>query len=423
MAFGLSLPGIGGGLPGLDDINDIIGSITDEALDIASVLNDIRHRVADTQVMDELVEPSVQGAVMVFDTPYQFTQAGFRTALRRYREGGGGWQGLANVPATTPSAAVDYGLSVAAQSELTAYAGQGTAHLLGLDVVAPTLGDGFFIEGNLRDTVESQRRAQGLIHGQGITIGRWVASPLEPGSTEHTLLSGFTDAAIALAGPGELAIGRSLESAVAARHLRTAARPSTRAIIETVGEGDEAVDVIRGFRAATTREHLFQDWGGLRHARPTYDAQRVAHALDTPLGRRTIETIADSDAFTIRNLFKGKVDGDVLRVLGEADDASTVRHILQSELGTHIMGRPKGQMRRGLGSLFETARESSIGRTAARLVDHVPGRWVDLENPTRVLDQVDSSLNNLRLSSASRRRWINRFTAATARHQREELLK
>ena len=370
---------------------------------IAERVDAARHAAAATWYADHVIEPTVQGSVMVLDSPYQLTQATFRTGLRRWREGGlVGDRGFIPTSQAGLQDRLTDPLRVGLQMELPTFIGSNVASLFDEDVERLTIGDGYFVGGTTRERVDEARRSTATINGQTASIGRWVASPLEPGSTQHTLLSGFVDAAVAVAGPGELAVARSFEAAKAARAFRSADGVST---------------------AETLSQRLFQEWGGLRRTRATVDAQRVNHALNTEQGLRTIERIAESDAYDIRRLFRGKIRAEVAQELAAATDPADVRRVLQRELGSTILARPSGYMRRGASSLMETARETSVGRTTARLVSQVPSRWIDIEDPTQTLGQVSLQLENVRATPATQRRWINRFSEATSRFEREELLK
>lgn len=395
--------GTGFDLPG--PIGDVMERVTEYSGRAAGAVNSARHAAAGTAIADNVLEPTIQGAVMVLDYPYQFTQANFRTSLRRYRKGGLiGDRGL--IPTSVGGVrdlAADQ-VNIGLQTELPRFVAQTAVAPFREGLERPDIGDGYFLGGSFREGVDATRRSEAEVDGHTATIGRWVASPLEPGTREHTLLSGFVDAAIAVAGPGELALARSFEAGAAARTLRSA-------------------DGVAAPVADNLAQRLFKDWGGLRRTRPSYDADRVRHALDTDMGQRAIVEIARSDAFDVRRLFGNKVPAETAQALAQTDDVADVRRILQSELGSTILTRPPGHMRRGVGSLLEVGRESSAGRTVARALDTVPARWMDIDNPTRALEQVDVNLTNIRASEATRRRWTNRFADTASRFEREELLK
>lgn len=326
----------------------------------------------------DLVKPVVRGGLTVLASPYEESQglirviAGSAGGAAAGLVGGGAIGAAVGAPfggvGAVPGAAVGAiagGVAGAvtgqlanpriqghssggSQSELGIAAGQ---LLRGKPV---DLGSGFLPGGEVRK--EQTRRAQQVsIGGHALTPGRLAASAItEPGTREWKVLSGLVDFYGAKnADPANLVLG----------------------------------DVAKGLKA----RKLFspEDAGLIAGLRRTVATDRVGQWLDNPrTGGKVIEGLAgDNDAYSIWRRTGKKLDAADVLALSKLDDPVAVRAYLEPKLGVEVGAKPTL-------SRYPSTNPTVRRITDARLLQGLPGRYIDFDNPGQAVQTVDNMLRN-----------------------------
>lgn len=309
---------------------------------------------------------ATRGAVRALTTalsaPYEEAQAGIRNAASQGRLGsaavGVGPLGLLGAAAGWAAGDEVEGEAKPFQSSAAVAIGS----LVKGDRV--DLGTGFFPGGDVRK--EQVRRARSVqIGGRSLTPGRLLATSVtEPGTKPYTVLSGFVDAAAAVADP-------------AAKGLKVAGQARAAHKFFTATDAAEA--------------------GLVRGRRPAVIAEQVERWIDSPKATKLAEKLAeDTDFLSIWRRTGKKVPVDVVLKLKDAGDPVAVKQVLRES----VLG---GQIREKIGA----GPLSDIGLTVkrqtgqVRLLQQMPGNHVDMSDPDRAVETIDRFLRNAKVDDAT----------------------
>lgn len=286
------------------------------------------------------------------------------------------------------------------------------------------LGTGFLPGGEVEDTVK--RRANRLtlkvndaqFGGPGnpsITTGRITAAKVaEPGTAQFNALSGLVDAGVAWFGdPSSAALGAakganlSMRAGRAQRALRSEGLAQAGRELVTNPSMVAAVDRSYQARAA---ENLGDVAGRLIHprgGRNTVDLTRADEWL-TKGGRTTVERIAETGSFYDLWQATGKKMGvDLTRRLAEASTPQDVMSILRPALGTEMRHAPE----------FVGFKAARANRQGVRLLQGMPGSFLDPEDMDEMVEQADRWLRNAKVPPELRKEAVE--TLAQPRPKQE----
>ncbi len=225
------------------------------------------------------------------------------------------------------------------------------------------LGSGFFPdpEGKIMKAQAEAAREYSpyLIGGSAWTPGRALAGELfDPDTTPFTVLSGFTDAAVALAlDPSAPLFSWVGKGGRAARTLETAENIAAR---EGRAFGGQA-NLVRAYEEGRISYETLEEVGMMGARRRWTDPRNALSFLYSSTGDNLVNQIAAQDSAT-RIWWEGfnkKIPFEIAQDLAETSDPSQVRIILADVFGTEIRQVPRWrngtQLNRWLIDLPETA--------------------------------------------------------------------
>ncbi len=243
-------------------------------------------------------------------------------------------------------------------------------------------GSGFFVNpdsgvGQARQAEEAKfgqmRYADGSMHNR--SIGRDFASMFtEPGSRGFQVLSGATDAGVAI---GADLPGNQITQGLKAAHQ-----------FQAIGEGIEYADDVSRIRKARDAAGLIFNPG----SRATYSPEVMEGWLGTSTGINTVTKLAGSDE---REIFKmaPKMPADMVRALARAETPEEVRTVLRAGLGRGAEALPTTK----LGQYGVTAK-SHMPDVYKRWVNRLPSDvWPDLDNADELLTSFDRELDAMNM--------------------------
>lgn len=236
--------------------------------------------VGDGSFVDEQVlKPTVRGAMVVLDSPVQMTQGTASVLHDAYVEDG--WRGVLTAGSTT-----QVGLQALEQTDI----GQVTNEIMQGN--APDLGNGFFVdeESEVGQARLSARMRYETVNGQPFTVGNLVADQVAtPGSTEYTMLAGLTDLSLEVAGPG------------------------------------------------AAFDHLFL----ANRVRNTISPENAQTFLTSNRGTRVMEGLAESTSFSFIDRALGEAaDPAIVEAIRVTDDVDEVSTLVRSQLGLEVTDAP-----------------------------------------------------------------------------------
>lgn len=254
-------------------------------------------------------------------------------------------------------------------------AGVAIGHLLRGEKV--DLGSGFLPAGTVVEEREANELRAGTIAGHAVTPGRLYADLVfEPGSKPYSVLSGVTDAFVAL----------KLD-------------PANAALLK-------AGEINRG-------RDLFAEAGGILGLRRTVSPAGVEAWLNSQRGQRVLDWFARNDDFYKSWLAtgRGKIAPETLTALRDATTPEEVSDILRPLLGTVIPTKST------VTPLMGAALESRYSRASVRLLNRMPGTAIDLEDHTQAVNQVEAFLRNVKAPTATVATFTERAARAVDRNQ------
>lgn len=298
------------------------------------------------------VTPVIRTGMMVLDAPLQELQGQFRNVVS------GQPQSLANWESQS-----DLGIALGNLSR-------------GEQV---DVGTGIFVDPKSAVVKERIRRAleRGNIGGHTITPGRWVADLVfEPGSREFSLLSGLTDASVAIAAdPSNIALG--------------------------------------GAAKARAANKLFTEAGGIFGLRKTVSPTAVEKWLDGKPGTEVAEWLAThNDPYELHKMLGKRAPIELLPTLADETDPNQIKDILRPYLGTAIQEKPS----------VPTALEVARSKPKSRMWGIVPSDVIDLDDAYDSAIQVERSLQNMNAPSEMVGEWFGKMARATDRVERYDVL-
>lgn len=243
-----------------------------------------------------------------------------------------------------------------------------------------------------------------------ITPGRVIAGKVaEPGDTAFNVVSGMLDAGVAWFGDPSSAIGGVWKAQRVGNRLNRAQRAATSggALRElshsgllagvagdALGGGAKALDRSLQSRAAESLAGLIPGYGGTRNSVMT----DVTEAFFAKQGRHLIEKFAESDFTTIQAATGGKMPVKVMRALADADTTSKVMDVIRSEAGAGLRESPEF-----LG--FKVTRDN---RRGVRLLQGMPGAFVDPNDLDGMVNQTDRMMRNLGVPAKMRQEAVEK---------------
>ena len=182
---------------------------------------------------------------------------------------------------------------------------------------------------------QRRERERGEIAGHSVTLGRAIASAadaatghtvIEPGSRQYQLLSGLTDAAVAL---------RADPTIWALHGIGTEAK-----LFEGVGSVGKGIEAYKATGAISDAFKAFQDAGGITGLRGTVDADAVNKWLEGD-GAHVVNQIANtSDPYLIWRKLGREATPQLTAALADEHDPGAVADLLRGQLGTQIRHQP-----------------------------------------------------------------------------------
>lgn len=263
------------------------------------------------------------------------------------------------------------------------------------------LGSGFFVdpESEVEQRRRSQERARGTVAGSAITPGRVLAyEVVEPGTRPYTVISGLTDAAVAMwADPTNAFLGGT-----------SAARAADRELMSGPATGS----------------------GLINASRRTVDVDQVRNWLDSPGFREGFgRYAAEGDYRAIREATKGKLPAEVEVALADAESVDEVVELLTPHVDD--MGRPTGigYDLRHPQDVLRVPNGLTLRRSAGRVraFNMMPSDTWRLDDATSMVEDTERFLRNIRATDDEVALWTERMARTDVgirgRNQRFDVLK
>lgn len=375
---------------------------------------------------DENITPAVKGAIrtgfVVLETPLQEIQ----TVIRA-----GGWAGVRVHDKHGADSAMERLANLANPARWGEWTQEFSSHLgeagssSGREVLSAMangedvdLGTGFLPAGEVEETVKRKANQLTLKVGdaqfggpgnQSITTGRVVAARVvEPGSQQYDVLSGLVDGGVAWFGDPATALGSAAKTAQAGARLGRAERAvrSGRGLTGVVEELAtkpgfyETVDRSMQSRAAEGLGDLIDSvTGRITGPRNTVSPAMVDGWL-TKGGRHVVEKVAEtSDFYDLWNATGKKMPVELTKRLADAGTEQEVMDILRPALGTELREAPE----------FLGFKVRSANRNRVRLLDEMPGAFIDPNDLDEGTEALDRWLRNAKVDPELRKASVEKF--------------
>lgn len=301
-------------------------------------------------------------------------------------------------------------------------------------------GGGFFPAGPAREAAVQAQREAANINGHALTPGRAIAGAVvQPGSRPYSIISGLTDATIAMKGdPAAIALGELSDAVKAARTFAPtgdAARLSVAHYLVNGAASGSSVKALRDWSGIGTKDNLVAgirdklaaDPGSLQNLIDHPDLGLTAHDIAAAVGRdhtgavQALRNLVDQPtalnwlnskagvdyadwaaSHSFRDIWLAsnkKLPVDVVAQLHDATSADQVRTILGREIGTVVRGVPEGVMPYGWNHPFSSLRlANNFYDKTDRLFEAMPRGVVDIENPDNAVDQVHRMFSSAKVN-------------------------
>ena len=258
-------------------------------------------------------------------------------------------------------------------------------------------GEGYLVDPESPVAQERRRRQleRGNIGGHTITPGRWAADVVfEPDSVPFNVLSGMVDV-------------------VAAAKL------------------DPSFIALSKYSELRASEKMFTESGGILGLRRTVDPAAVEKFMLSDDWVKGAKTLAEEDNFLrIHKAFNKKLPVEAGIALRDAKTVDEVNDVIKPLLGTALREKPNLKAIGPLGR-HVTAIQGAISgdRLAAvqsqnriRMMNLMPGEWMDLDDPARAVDQVERTLQNVKAPESMIFDFTDRMAQAPNRMARYAVL-
>ena len=280
-----------------------------------------------------------------------------------------------------------------------------------------SLGQGILPGGPATAAAAQAAQQAGSINGHALTWGRALASVVsEPGTRPYQILSGLTDAAVALELDPTAAVTREVSEGLAASRVFAPTSDDAIASVADLlvnnadtseqvdglrqwagSDGDlrsaivdkirndpgSAADIAQRLGLATSKQLLkavaAKQTGMFVGLRPFVKQDSALSWLSSQRGQNVIDRLAADHSFTsIRSTLGDQVPVDVVNQLAHADTADQVRQILTPELGATVTGP----------ITFKAIRPPED----LRLFSQMPKGSIDLSNSQQMVEQAERTL-------------------------------
>lgn len=364
-------------------------------------------RATNTEVEQQGIRPVIRAGTVVLDAPYQYLQAGYRTAFRN------------DVPLWSASRLP----TNSAMIEQTTVGQVAADFAEGAPV---ELGTGYFAN---PDSATEQRRRDvmlryGNVGGQVITPGRQAAAQIfEPGTGPYRTLSGLVDMSVALVADPVNVIGglssgsRGVRAVGALDDVGDVARGAAAAddvadAARAADAVDDVADVAEGATAAQRAASRLQDVyspiarrraaGGIDGTRRFVDPHAATAWLNGPEGTAVVDELAGmGSTYDIWSATGRQLDPMVARRLRDAATPDEVRSVLDEELGVSV-------------ATALTVRPVSRSRWAY----DTPGESVDLDDIEDAVVQFERTARNAKVDDEAIREGVEALVEAEGREGR-----
>ncbi|HVF75486.1 MAG TPA: hypothetical protein VM938_10595 [Acidimicrobiales bacterium] len=308
---------------------------------------------ATADAVSDAVKPVVRSGLTALSAPLEEAQGLFREGVQMVREEG-------FVGAFVEHAKQGGAVNMLADNIVRGQhstAGQSVRKVLQGEAV--DLGSGFMPGGQAVQDQAAYARTFGTTGGKAITPGRFAASlVVEPGTTPFNVLSGLTDAAVAIyADPG----GRALDGLGAAAKANKLFDPPS-------------VGLVNGNRTTVLSERAEQWLAG--------DGSKVVDYLAT-----------ETNLNRMRSTVKGKLPVALLRDLTDARTTDEVVDVLAPALGVAVRSTDEFAM----GKIARFAPDFRKRLDGVRMLQQMPGEAVDVNDLDDVVERMDRFMRNAKL--------------------------
>jgi len=323
---------------------------------------------------EQVVKPFVRGALIPLEYPVQLSHG----AVSQMHDAvvHDGWakgllaSGRLAGELATPGITSDAELSTHTQTDL------GAALVEGSETGAfPDLGQGFFV--GEESAVGQRRRTERLkyetiVDGEPFTIGHLAAGSItEPGTKPFGVISGLTNVALEIAGPG--------------------------AVFDPIFLGPKAA------RGAVV---------GTASPRRAISAENVETFMGSEDGIRVVNRLVEEDSFVaVDRSLGGAADPRVVEAIRVSRDADEVGHLIRSQVGIEVTTAPTAPVR-GEQFVRDTARDTLP--SWARVADNVPQNYLSITDARQRVNTTRRYLSNSGASADEINYFLPKMATATS---------